>query len=135
MSKLQDFIDSLEDFELGAFYNYRFESFMKGSQEKILKELEKRNISIDSVDSLIDKNRKSDSEIQNKYCPRCYSKHFYLASEKDSITIQYATIEINNDFKTCLVCLYSQEKANYKREKRNAWNIFGALRLISKRKK
>jgi len=134
MSKLQDFIDSLEDFELGAFYKYRFESFMKGSQDKILKELEKRNISIDSIDSLIDKNSKLDSEVENKYCPRCYSKHFYLASEKDYITIKYETVEINNNFKTCLVCLYSQDKANYKKEKRKAWNIFGALRVISKRK-
>ncbi|MBI9056029.1 MAG: hypothetical protein JEY96_19565 [Bacteroidales bacterium] len=135
MRRLQYFIDSLEDFELLAFYKYRFESFMKGSQEKILKELDKRDFSLDSIDTLIVKNKKPESEIKDEYCPRCYSKHFYLASEKDNITISYATVEINNRFKTCLVCLYSQEKAEFKKERRSIWNIFGALKLISKREK
>ena len=128
MSKLQEYIESLVNYELGALYKYRFDTFMKGSQEKILKELSKRKLSIDSIDKLIEENRKPIDEIKdNKCCPRCFSRHFYLASEKDNITIRYSTIEINNRFKTCLVCLYSQEKAEYKREKRGIWNVFGSI--------
>jgi len=131
MSRLQEFLDSLEDYELGAFYKYRFDSFMSGSSQKIIKELEKRRINPTQIDRLIEQAKETIGAITDKeYCPRCYSKHFYLSSETDFVSMDLVSVELHNRFKTCLVCLYSQDKSDYVKKKRRIWTKLG---LISKR--
>ncbi|NOQ91575.1 MAG: hypothetical protein GQ552_02540, partial [Flavobacteriaceae bacterium] len=111
MSKLKEFVEKLEDFELASFYKYRFSSFMDNSKKIILKEFRKRKMYESNLDEYlpnkedIDKQKLESSEI----CPRCFSNEFYSASENESITYQYATIDYNMNYKTCLVCLYSQD--------------------------
>ena len=134
MSRLQEFIDTLEDFELIAFYKYRYDSFMEGSQQKIMAEIEKRGLHLDKIDEIIGKSKGSDYEIQESICcPRCYSRKFFHSDETDLISIKEYGFEVNNDFKTCLVCLYSQDKKDYEKEKRHTWTVFGSLKFIKKR--
>ncbi len=134
MSRLQEFIDTLEDFELLALYKYRYDSFMKGSQQKIMVEIEKRGLQLNKLDVIIAKSKGSDNEIHESICcPRCYSRKFYHAHETDLISIKEYGFEISNDFKTCLVCLYSQDKKIYEKEKKRAWSVFGRLKFIKNR--
>lgn len=133
MSRFQEFIDSLEDFELLAFYKYRYDTFMEGSQQKIIAEVQKRGLHLDKVDDFIAKSKGTDSEIRESICcPRCYSRKFFHSDEKDLISIKDYGFEVSNDFKTCLVCLYSQDKKDYEKEKKRAWTVFGRLKFIKK---
>tara|TARA_B100000508_G_scaffold75230_1_gene58614 strand:- start:83344 stop:83748 length:405 start_codon:yes stop_codon:yes gene_type:complete len=133
MSKLQAFLDDMEDYELMALYEYRYDTFMKGSKRKIKDEIEKRKLDLDKPHDYI-KNAKSqftDEEInQSVCCPRCYSKKFYHKDEIDQIHTRHYSFEIENTFKTCMICFYSQDKAEYKKEKNNFWS---RLKLLIKR--
>lgn len=81
-------------------------------------EIQRRNLHIEDTDELIQKAKGSTDEIQNSdCCPRCYSRKFYVANEKDWIHYQHYSHEINNRFKTCVVCLYSQDKNVYEKKK------------------
>ena len=137
MSKQKEFIEKLEDFELASFYKFRFQSFMDGSKRITLAELERRKINVDDIEKYlpakneIDKQKLESLEI----CPRCYSNELYIANEKESVTFKYATLDYNVDYKTCLVCLYSQDKEDHKKEKKGLWNIFSMLRFMINRKR
>lgn len=136
MSRLDNFLKNLEDYELAAFYKYRFETFIPSTQENIVRYLNERNIDISTIDLFIESTKKQNQDKKsNKYCPRCYSKHFYMSNERDVIYEQWSSYELNNEFKTCLVCLYSDEKKNYIKEKKQGWTIFSTIRFLRKRGK
>ena len=106
MSKLQEFLDVLSDSELANFYLYRYEQFLKGSKDKIDAELSKRNISKENIEIY----RLENKVISEDKCPRCGSNKFYNSTEIETITYSYASVDLEVDYKTCLVCLYSEEK-------------------------
>ena len=80
--RLSVFLELLEDYELAFFYKYRFNSFMEGSRNKILKEFEKRNIRIDSIDEIIRKHINDNIEKNSNACPRCKSLKYYTVNDK-----------------------------------------------------
>lgn len=121
MSRLKDFIDTLKDFELLAFYKYRYNTFLRDSQVKIMTEIEDRDLNLKEIDIYIANAKKNIDTDDDSYCPRCFSRKFYHANENDWLYNSYYFIEVTNDFKTCLVCLYSQDKKEYKKEKRSFW--------------
>lgn len=122
MSKLQTFLDSLEDYELLALYKYRYESFMKGSKSKIIGTIKKRKLNIEEIDEHIERAKCTAGEIKDSVCcPRCYSRRFYHKNELDKIHNAYYYIEITNSFRTCIICCFSQEKKEYGKEKRSFW--------------
>jgi len=120
MSRLEEFIDTLEDFELLAFYKYRYNTFLRDSQVKIITEIENRGLNLKDIDVFIT-NAKNMGIDDDNYCPRCFSSKFYYANETERLYNSYYFIEIKNDFRTCLVCLYSQDKERNKNEKRSFW--------------
>lgn len=122
MSRVKDFVETLEDFELLAFYKYRYDTFLRDSQVKIMAEIERRGLSLKDVDIYSVNAEKSVKADNDSYCPRCFSSKFYHANEMDWLRISsYYSIEVTNDFKTCLVCLYSQDKQEYKKDKQSFW--------------
>ena len=111
MSALTDFLLELTDHELAAFYHFRYEQFMQGSKDKILKELENRSIHVGSIPDYLERNDSDKHKIiENDLCPRCMSSKFYTSHEVETITYSYASVDLDVDYKTCLVCLFSEEK-------------------------
>lgn len=131
MSKLQAFLDDMEDYELMALYEYRYKTLMSGSKRKIRDEIEKRKLNLDKSYDYI-RNAKSlftEEEIEQSICcPRCYSRRFYNKDEIDEIHNSYYSIELENTFRTCMICFYSQDKAEYKKEKNSFWNRLKLLK-------
>ena len=136
MSKLELFVKEIEDYELASLYHYRFNSFMPYSKKIILNELKKRNIREDNINRyLISENAELKNKVSKReICPRCFSNEFYNSKEKESVTFQYETHEYEMDYKTCLVCLYSQDKIDHEKQKeKGSTNIFSFLKFISRR--
>lgn len=110
MSKLASFLSELSDHELKAFYHFRYKQFMKGSQEKIDAEMQTRGILPVDFEEIFRQARHFTYEPDPNVCPRCLSEKFHTAHEVEIISYSYATEELDVDYKTCLVCLYSQDK-------------------------
>jgi len=136
MSKLQNFISNLDNTELASLYHFRFNSFMKNSKKIILNELKNRNIKEYQIEKYLPKlNKKIEREItEGKVCPKCYSNKFYDSNEIENITIKFETIEYLENYKTCLICLYSQDKIDKKKEKDRSWSVFSLIKLLRGKK-
>jgi hypothetical protein len=131
MSKLIHFLKTLDDFELAQFYRYRYNQFMPRSKEKILAELNDRAMKINELEHYTKKENISNEKSR---CPRCHSTKFYTAIERETLEFVRSTIEVNEYYKTCLVCLYSAEKPeNYESYRRI--DLFEYLRVRKKAKK
>tara|TARA_B100000809_G_scaffold101249_1_gene99812 strand:+ start:865 stop:1278 length:414 start_codon:yes stop_codon:yes gene_type:complete len=133
MSKLKLFVKEIEDFELASLYHYRFKSFMPYSKKIIINELYERNIKEDNIKKYLKTvNIELSVQINNlEICPRCLSNEFYNSKETENVTFQYETHEYEKDYKTCLVCLYSQDKIDHLEEKEKGnTNIFSFLRFL-----
>lgn len=129
MSKLQTFLDELTDGELANFYTYRYEQFLKGSKEKIDAELDKRAMIKTRILEYVVKSVQKSTE----QCPRCGSTKFYNSPEIETITYSTASVDLEVDYRTCLVCLYSEEKENNKRKSGHV-GPFGFIRALINRK-
>jgi hypothetical protein len=133
MSKLKLFIKKIDKYELASLYKYRFNSFMPNSKKMILDELALRNKREDNINSYL---KKRTTELQvdienGKICPQCLSNEFYNSAEIENITFQYETHEYTKNYKTCLVCLYSQDKIDHKTERnKGGSNIFSFLKFL-----
>lgn len=92
-------------------------------------EITKREIPLEMIDSVL-----ADSEVLNGEketdCPKCFSNKFYSSVEIDQVEFNGFSSEIKNNYRTCLVCLYSSDKEIYERDKSRTWNIFGLIRFF-----
>lgn len=130
MSKIQEFLDELSNYELIKFYEYRYEQFLKPSKDKIDREFEKRDINkLDFEKYTIEK-----GDVEQELCPRCASSKFYNATEIESLTYSYATVNLKVDYRTCLVCLFS-EKSKQNNDGVNFVGLFGFIRALINRRK
>ena len=128
MSRLNNFLKTLTDFELAQFYNYRFHQFLPSSKQKIEAEFKERGLEIEKLDCYVKKENIINKKAQ---CPRCHSNKFYTAKERETLEFARSTIEVDEYYKTCLVCLFSAEKPkNYKQHK--FISIFDYLRMKRK---
>ena len=71
MSRTDQFISSLEDFELSFLKKYKLNAYLKPTQQKILDEIKRRNLTAEKQEQLI-KERENNEE--NTGCPRCDSQ-------------------------------------------------------------
>ena len=110
MSKLASFLSTLSDHELKALFHFRYKQFLKGSQEKIDAEMNRRGILPVDQEAHIINARQFAPKNNPNVCPQCLSEKFYTAHEVESITYSYATVELNVEYRTCLICLYSQDR-------------------------
>ncbi len=127
--KLNDIIEQLEDFELAALYFYRFPSLMDDSKQKVLNALKERNIDVNKIEKYLQKNTLSSTN--QDVCPRCLSNKFYSSLESQEVTFSQLTTKYETRFKTCMICLYSEDKGIHKKEKSN---LFSFVNFLSKRK-
>jgi hypothetical protein len=130
MSKLQEFLDVLTDRELVNFHTYRYVQFLKGSREKIDAELRKRGITQADFARITAEAPPSRGNV----CPRCGSEKFYNSTEIETVTYQYASVDFEVDYRTCLVCLYCAEKETGSNA-RSFTGPFGFIQALMNRKK
>lgn len=130
MSKLQEFLDELSNYELLKFHEYRYEQFLKSSKDKIDAEFDKRNLKKSDVENVTFKKE----DFHEEACPRCASSKFYVATEIESMTYRYASVDIEVDYRTCLVCLYS-EKDDINDDGVHFVGFIGFIRKLINRKK
>lgn len=130
MSKVQQFLDELTDNELLGFFHFRYSEFLQGSKDKIDAEIQKRRLNVEAFDPSVARSDHSDE----KNCPRCGSSKFYNSTEIETITYSYASVDIKTDYKTCLVCLYCEEKDVGFNGNRNV-SGFGFIRALINRRK
>lgn len=121
MSKLSNFLSELTNTELVYFYDYRYQEFLKNSKDKIDEEFSRRGINQENKYQF-QNNELSAEELNNllaeqKICPRCHSSKFYISSEIETITYSYASMDLKVDYRICLVCNYSQDKAESKSQR------------------
>ncbi len=129
MVKLNDIIEQLEDFELAALYFYRFSGLMDDSKQKVLNALKERNIDVNKIEKYLQKH--TPSSTNQDVCPRCLSNKFYLSLENQEVTFSQSTTKYETRFKTCMICLYSEDKGIHEKEKSN---LFSFVNFLSKRK-
>lgn len=109
---------------------------MKGSKEKILAELASRSMEIDSIESYLDRKELDKYKIiEKQLCPRCMSSKFYTSNEIETVTYSYASVELKVDYRTCLVCLYSQDKVENENGSFGLVGPLGFIRKLINRKK
>ena len=131
MSKLQEFLSILSNHELARFYEYRYPEFLKGSKEKIDEELKRRAMDKNNLSPHINPhNHQENSTV----CPQCYSSKFYTSTEIETVNYSYASVDLEVDYRTCLVCLYSEEKDRAGKDS-GFVGPFGFIRTLINRKK
>lgn len=70
MSRTDEFISSLEDFELAFLKKYKLKTYLKPTQDKVLQEIEKRRLFDRELEKLI---HQKEHNPGNTGCPRCNS--------------------------------------------------------------
>ena len=74
MSRTDEFIASLEDFELAFLKKYKLKTYLKPTQEKVLREIERRRLLNRELEKLI---LKTENNPKNTGCPRCNSNKIF----------------------------------------------------------
>lgn len=129
MTRLEKFLKSLNDEELAAFHHFRYHQFIKASREIIDREMTSRAIPTHFSFQELNPNE----ELNSEKCPRCKSEKFYDSTQMESIEFQYATEEVEVEYRTCLVCLYGGPKDE---DKHRSVGLLGFIReLINRRGK
>lgn len=71
MPYAEDFLSSLEDYELAFLRKYKLKSYLKPTQEKIREEIRKRRLLDRELDRMVESREHNPN---NTGCPRCDSK-------------------------------------------------------------
>ena len=74
MSRIRDFLNELDDYELAYFAKFKLLTYMKVTQSKIKEYLAERNLNESKIDKLISENPKSKLNDEKRRCERCYSE-------------------------------------------------------------
>lgn len=73
MSKIKDFLNDFDDYELAFFAKFKLSTYMKITQLKIKEYLIERNLNESKIERFISTNPKSKLNDGLKRCPHCYS--------------------------------------------------------------
>ena len=74
MSRIRDFLNELDDYELAYFAKFKLLTYMKVTQSRIKEYLAERNLNESKIDKLISENPKSKLNDEKRRCERCYSE-------------------------------------------------------------
>lgn len=118
MSRRDEFINSLYAYELAFLYKYKFDTYMKDTQEFIRGVMLSNGINENAVDTLIEESNESAQEHNLGGCPRCHSnKFFYFDTDYDNMSRSVAMWDnerfsgkmIKETNQECAVCGYSSK--------------------------
>jgi len=73
MSRVKNFLNELDDYELAYFAKFKLLTYMENTQSEIKEYLVERNLNESKIDQLILENPKSKLNDERERCPRCYS--------------------------------------------------------------
>lgn len=124
-TKIDSFLNSINDVELAFLFHFNFNTYLKGSQLKILDEIQKRNLSQSKINYIIKEIQFNKKYIPENgfYCPRCFSKKLYtrkipLDHQSDAVAFMpesYQNGIETKDISICQVCgfnLFEDRKPN-----------------------
>ena len=121
MTKLAEILGHYEDFELAFLVKFKYDSYLDDSKKVIDKELNRRGLTADKIESLIDRTAVNAKTINDGllHCPRCTSKK--ISKDQVEYWNTYSRIGINDEIATydgiigkqtykdkltCMVCDY-----------------------------
>lgn len=109
LSVLQTFLESLNDHELSIYYSYQHERFLPHAKEKIMKEIERRNLSKAAIE-VYSKTTLELSSLTGFVCERCGSDRFILDTEIEHTGNQYLSKDFEIQSKRCRLCHFNSSK-------------------------
>ncbi|MCD4794111.1 MAG: hypothetical protein K8R54_12805 [Bacteroidales bacterium] len=95
MSKVDTFLKSLLDHELAYLYKYRFDTYMKLTQDKIRHEVSSRGLTRIDIDRILTEksNEEYNPESKEIICPNCKSTKFFN-EEVSKTNLEYQEINV-----------------------------------------
>lgn len=76
-SKIEELVNSLEQFEIAFLLKYRLNSLMKPTKNKIIAIAESKGISLTNYESIIKIRLKENPVPSENQCPRCTSEKYF----------------------------------------------------------
>jgi len=135
MSNLVNFLESLSEHELLKFYEFRYTQFLPASKNRIDQELLNRGIDLNSDPNMnFEAVELLNLNKNNVFCPRCLSSKFFNSTEIETVSYSYASVDLEVDYRTCVVCLYSEER-NFSQESEGFVGPFQFIRTLINRKR
>ncbi|WP_166965385.1 hypothetical protein [Yeosuana marina] len=140
MSRVLDFLNGLDNYELAFFAKYKRNTYMKETQKIISDYLLEKGYSKSKIDRLIADNPKSKLSDHKERCPRCYSDkirknkvEWTNAAESNGIEARAATWDaiggrVNyKDEVICNVCGYWIKDPNHQKPLPNSKKIMNGI--------
>ncbi|WP_421823534.1 hypothetical protein [Flagellimonas oceanensis] len=103
---LEDFLKHLTDKELAFFYRFRSKEFMPNSRDKILSELNRRNLTETQIDEMTEQAE----QMSPGNCPRCGSSRLVEVKDTELRATKYGGYEVEINSRKCRICSYNAEK-------------------------
>jgi len=127
-SKIWQFLETLDDYELANFYFYKYDTFMEYSQKQLDKYFTARGITQDKIKILIEENETKNHRLDN-CCPQCYSLKKITTQElwfpQDKCSGLDNLVDYNReliDVQYCLICGYEFSNRNRRTfSKKDSW--------------
>ena len=111
MGNFEKFLSSLTDHELAVFARYRQNDFLKDSKEKIAYEIEKRNLSVETLENYFKMNLTSTTDSARNVCPRCGSDRLFVESDFTEMPFnEFSSVEIAVETNRCMLCGFNPAK-------------------------
>ena len=125
---IQQFLDTLDEYELANFYFYKYDTFMEYSQKIIDEYFINKNISYDKIKKLTEESQQLSQSDNKNHCPRCYSIKKVKTQELWHGTISYSGALLTYatgerrmiDIEDCLICGYQFSNLN-RSSKNKCW--------------
>lgn len=128
MSRIADFLSSLNDVELSFLYKYKFQTYLEESQRLIEKELVKRGLDKLKIADYI---KQFEFNPSNNGCPRCNSVNTVSQNVQFYNTNKYSGMDNTMRYTSvtdCVVCGFNLFDGNEKPiGDRSIWTIIKKL--------
>lgn len=108
---LDVFLKSLSNHELVLFVHYRMDGFILDSKERILNELNHRNIHENQKMQFLERPIHKHKPDDTRFCTRCGSTRFDTETDYEyRMAGRYSTKKMALDTRRCQICGYNPEK-------------------------
>lgn len=90
MSRVQQFLEGLQDYELAFLYKYKYATYFDNTQAAIRQELDKRKLDSFAIDNFV---KDIEFNSTNTGCPRCNSKQHLTQQVEFTNTDRYTGLD------------------------------------------
>lgn len=86
--KVESFLESLEIYELAFLYTYNLDSYLEDSASKIRKYIDKKELTKDKMEALINLYRNKQFDDGKERCSRCRTDKVQLVSKNNDTNFE-----------------------------------------------